>query len=44
MNKYGTPAGIIFSDNLTGKRSIDNKQLLFLPFWLGMPDFKKLKV
>jgi len=38
IKKYNTPVAIIFSDNLIGQKTIDDKKLLFLPFWLGIPD------
>ena len=38
IKKYNTPVAIIFSDNLIEQKSIDDKKMLFLPFWLGIPD------
>lgn len=38
IKKYNTPVAIIFSDNLIGQKTIDDKKLIFLPFWLGIPD------
>lgn len=38
IKKYNTPVAIIFSDNLIGQKTIDDKKMLFLPFWLGIPD------
>ena len=38
INKYNTKVAIIFSDKLIDKKNIDDKYLLFLPFWFGVPE------
>jgi len=38
INKYNSPYAIIFSDRQPGSRIIESSQLVFLPFWLGIPD------
>jgi len=38
IKKYDARIAIIFSDNLIGQKTIDDKKLVFLPFWLGIPD------
>lgn len=38
INKYNAPYAIIFSDKLPGSRIVESRQLVFLPFWLGIPE------
>ncbi len=38
IKKYNTQVALTFSDNLIGQKTIDGKKLIFLPFWLGIPD------
>ena len=38
INKYNTKVAIIFSDKLIDKKNIDDKYLLSLPFWFGVPE------
>ncbi len=38
IKKYNAPVAVIFSDDLIGQKTIDDKELIFLPFWLGIPE------
>lgn len=38
IKNYNIPIAITFSDGLIGQKIIEGKKLLFLPFWLGIPN------
>jgi uncharacterized protein len=38
IKKYNPEVAIIFSDNLISQKNIDDKKMLFLPFWIGIPE------
>jgi len=38
IKKYNPEVAIIFSDNLISQKNIDDNEMLFLPFWIGIPE------
>ncbi len=38
IKKYDPSVAIIFSDHFIAQKNMDDKKILFLPFWLGIPD------